>query len=140
MTCHIGPAKIAAGLAQCQADEPNSGRDVGRPDLFDYKAIFPSPSVGRPPTIPPFVASVVPPKPRRIELRHRNRVSQSSKTWLQRAACGDLTVVIERQANDLKHAMCSLGIGYPCGTHRALQEFDNALRPKRVSHDATQKA
>jgi len=32
---------------------------------------------------------------------------------------------------------CSLEIGYPCGTHRALQEFDNALRPKRVSHDAT---
>src|SRR5262245_33391596 len=32
---------------------------------------------------------------------------------------------------------CSLETGYPCGTHRALQEFDNALRPKRVSHDAT---
>jgi hypothetical protein len=23
---------------QCRADDPNSGRDVGRPDLFDYKA------------------------------------------------------------------------------------------------------
>jgi hypothetical protein len=79
-------------------------RDVGRPDLFDYKTIIPSPRVGRPPTIPLFVAAVVPPKPRRIELRHRHRVFPKFETWLQSAACGDLTAVIERQANDLKHA------------------------------------
>jgi len=40
----------------------------------------------------------------RIELRHRHRVFPNFETWLQRAACGDLTAVIERQANDLKHA------------------------------------
>src|SRR5215510_12872815 len=54
------------------------------------------------------------------------------QTWLQRAACGDLTVVIERYTNDLKHAR-TIHIG-------PLREFDSALRPKRVSHDATQRA
>src|SRR5262249_23205692 len=118
------------------ADELNSGRDVGRPDLFDYKAIFPSPSVGRPPTIPLFVASVVPPKPRRIELRHRHRVFPNFETWLQRAACGDITVVIERHTNDLKHAtIAHLGLATGAIHIGPLQEFDSALRPERVSHD-----
>jgi hypothetical protein len=33
-----------------------------------------------------------------------------------------------------------LGLATPSDTHCALQEFDNALQPKRVSHDATQRA
>src|SRR5262249_62046593 len=37
-------------LAQCRADDPNSGRDVGRPDLFNYKEIFLSPGVAVAPT------------------------------------------------------------------------------------------
>src|SRR5262249_35274112 len=46
---------------------------------------------------------------------------------LQRAACVDFAVVVEREPNDLKHArdprVGSVGV---CGTRRPLREFDKA--------------
>ena len=62
-------------FGKCRAGgTANSRRGVGGGDRFDDEAIFASARVGRPPTVPLFVAAVVAPQPRRIELRHRHRV------------------------------------------------------------------
>src|SRR5262249_6662044 len=73
------------------------------------------------------VAAVVAREPRRIELRHRDCVLAQFEQRLQRAACVDLAVVVEREPNDLKHARDPrvelVGV---CGTPRPLREFDKA--------------
>jgi hypothetical protein len=81
-----------------------SGGGLGRRDRFDDKAIFAAVRVGRPPAISRFVAAVIAPKPRGIEFRHRHCIFPQLEQRLQRAARGDFTVVVEFQANDLKHA------------------------------------
>src|SRR5262249_21731240 len=113
------------GWAHVRDGTANSRRDVGGGDRFDDEAIFASARVGRPPTIPLFVAAVVAPQPRRIELRHRHRVFAKLEQRLQRAACVDLAVVVEREPNDLKHARDPrVGLVGVCGTPGALREFD----------------
>src|SRR5215471_5643234 len=115
-------------FGKCRAGgTANSRRGVGGGDRFDDEAIFASARVRRPPTVPLFVAAVVAPQPRRIELRHRHRVFAKLEQRLQRAACVDLAVVVEREPNDLKHARDPrvelVGV---CGTPRPLREFDKA--------------
>jgi hypothetical protein len=45
---------------------------------------------------------------------------------LQGPSRGDLTVVVERHANDLEHAtILASDFGDACGTRRRLQEFDS---------------
>src|SRR5262249_26133032 len=59
--------------------------------------------------------------------RHCHRVLAQLEERLQRAACVDLAVVVEREPNDLKHARDPrvelVGV---CGTPRPLREFDKA--------------
>src|SRR5262245_18044100 len=80
-----------------------SRRDPGRRACFDAAPVSRSARVGRPPAIALLVPAVVAPQPRRVELRHRHRVFPQLEQRLQRAAGGDLAVVIERQADDLEH-------------------------------------
>src|SRR5262245_34863863 len=82
--------------------EGNSRRGVGG-DRFDDEAVLASTRVRRPPPVAFVVAAVVAREPRRIELRHRDCVLAQLEQRLQRAACVDFAVVVEREPNDLKH-------------------------------------
>src|SRR5215831_16304896 len=129
-------------FGKCRAGgTADSRRGVGGGDRFDDEAIFASARVGRPPTVPLFVAAVVAPQPRRIELRHRHRVFAKLEQRLQRAACVDFAVVVEREPNDLKHERDPrVGLVGVCGTPRPLREFDKAREGSAAMTRLTQGA
>src|SRR5262249_18966993 len=117
--------------------EGNSRRGVGG-DRFDDEAVLASARVRRPPPVALVVAAVVAREPRRIELRHRDCVLAQLEQRLQRAACVDFAVVVEREPNDLKHARDPrVGLVGVCGTRRPLREFDNAPRESAGRYDAS---
>src|SRR5262249_27915151 len=76
----------------------------GDGDGFDRETIALSTRIGCPPATPLLVPAVIPPQPRRIELRHCHGVLPELEQRLQGPACGDLTLFVERHANDLEHA------------------------------------
>src|SRR5262249_21900510 len=136
LTTRMRRGDPVAGI-QNLGHEGNSRRGVGG-DRFDDEAVLASARVRRPPPVALVVAAVVAREPRRIELRHRDCVLAQLEQRLQRAACVDFAVVVEREPNDLKHARDPrVGLVGVCGPRRPLREFDNAPRESAGRYDAS---